>query len=149
MIYETMNTDYSGYIMDLNSFFETNAVVPNQKYRETPSNTAVLAMRTLNSLFRHGYGLSMMSIQPSYNVGPGRGRVNNIVPPIEGNRRRNIRVWSNRIDKIIPIFNRRINNCQIYREEYKDLFVERFGDSNRRLGELTGLDLGKYNYPGV
>ena len=147
--YETMNTDYSCYIRGLNSFFETNAVVPNQKYRETPSNSAVLAMRILNRLFRHGYGLSMMSIQPSYNVGPGRGRVNDVILPVEGNRRTNIRKWSNRIAKIMPVFNRRINNRQIYREEYEDLFVECFGESNRRLRDLTGLDLGKYNYPGV
>ena len=149
VIYETMNTDYFGYIRDLNSFFETNAVVPNQKYRETPSNTAVLVMRTLNSLFRHGYGLPMMSIQPSYNVGPGRGRVNNVIPPVEGNCRTNIRKWSKRIAKIMPKFDRKINNRQIYREEYEDLFVECFGESNRRLRDLTGLDLGKYNYPGV
>ena len=149
VIYETMNTDYSGYIRDLNSFFETNAVVPNQKYRKTPSYTAVLAMRTLNSLFRHGYGLSMMSIQPSYNVGPGRGRVNNVILPVEGNRRANIHKWSKRIAKIMPKFDRKINNRQIYRDEYEDLFVECFGESNRRLRDLTGLDLGKYNYPGV
>ena len=106
-------------------------------------------MRTLNSLFRHGYGLSMMSIQPSYNVGPGRGRVNNVILPVEGNRRTNIHKWSKRIARIMPKFDRKINNRQIYREEYEDLFVECFGESNRRLRDLTGLDLGKYNYPGV
>ena len=49
----------------------------------------------------------------------------------------------------MPKFDRKINNRQIYREEYEDLFVECFGESNRRLRDLTGLALGKYNYPGV
>ena len=129
--------------------FETNAVVPNQKYHETPSNNAVLAMRTLKNLFRHAHGLCMMCIQPSYNVGPGRGRVDNVVLPMEGNRRVNVRKWSKRIARIMPKFGRRINNRQSYCEGYEDRLLECFGESNRRLRELTGLDLGKYNSPGV
>ena len=144
-----MLSDYYGYMSELNSFFERDLEIPSRKYRETPSENIVSLMRTLNRLFRHGYGLSMMSIQPSYNVSPGRERVNNIVLPVEGNRRENIRNWSNRIAKIIPVFNQRVNKRHIYREKYEDLFAERFGESNRRLEELTGLDLGKYNYPGV
>ena len=149
LIYETMLTDYDAYIRELNSFFGRDLEIPNRKYLVSPSENTVSLMRTLNRLFRHGYGLSMMSIQPSYNVGPGRGIVNNIVLPVEGNRREKIRVWSYKIARIMSIFNRRINNRQIYREEYKELFVEHFGDSNRRLVQLTGLDLSKYNYPGV
>ena len=148
VMYESMLSDFDGYLRNLNMFFGTDAVIPNEKHRESPSDTIVLTMRTLNRLFRHGYGLPMMSILPSYNIGPGRGRVNNVALPVEGNRRNNVRKWSKRIAKIMPIIDRRIGNRQIYREEYKNLFVERFGESNKRLRELTGLDLAKHDYPG-
>ena len=72
LIYETMLTDYDGYIRELDSFFGRDLKISNLKQRGSPSENTVSIMRTLNRLFRHGYGLSMMSIQPSYNVGPGR-----------------------------------------------------------------------------
>jgi hypothetical protein len=150
--YELMRDDYSKFIEELNSFFdrdEDELTIKNKRYRSSPSDAMIFVMRCLNRLCPHGYGLSMMSVQPSYVVGVGRAKYNGVDSEVESSRRKTIGKLAYKFGQIGQILPLGKSSRQKYHEKYGALFSDRFRDSNVRLGDLLGRDLSLFNYPGL
>jgi hypothetical protein len=140
--------EYEEFIHQLNNFFERSCIPPNKIENAASDDNAVNVMRMLNIIFRHGYGKSYQSIQPSHMVGGGRFEVNNLsFKKPNDNVTRNIRRWSSRITKGSPTPKNKARNK--FKEKYQGIFEEHFADSNCMLNDILQLDLGKYDYVGT
>ena len=93
----------------------------------------LLSTTISNRLFPHGYGLSMMSVQPSYVVGVGREKFNGVDFQIESSRRKTIYKLAYKFGRIGQILIAGKSGRQKYHEKYGALFSDRFRDSNIRL----------------
>ena len=140
-------SNFESFLNEINEFFGVDVQLKNVPVNTSSNDSVVKVLRILNYLLRYGRGRSYMTLLPNYIVGPTRFKSNN-VPGKEPSPR--LRKMVNKLAvRVGSRFPSKGNGREVFFNEFGQLFEDIFGESNRRVELLLGIDLGKYGYVGT
>ncbi|MBK50495.1 MAG: hypothetical protein CL768_05660 [Chloroflexi bacterium] len=146
--FELINT-FDEFLTALNDFFESNVQgISPEPVRQSSTDLANNIVRAVNYVYRYGYGKSYLSVIPGSLVGSDKHKFNRIDELDPADYKLN-RYRNKLIRKIQNNIKVDFKYRQHFIQEYSNIFLEQFSTSNKKLMEMTGLDLSKYKYPGL